>query len=150
MILDMRIEKYISLLTGATVTKSRSGGAAGSMIKIEFSNNSTILTYCSWRVEHNERVLASSNDNIEAVNGLVAKTVKLLEGKKIKSIAISNQYDLIISFEEKYSLKLFCDISYSYSEYETSLTKNWELWIPYEDISFTVNNSFEVEEGKYY
>jgi hypothetical protein len=57
------------------------------------------------------------------------------------------QYDLIISIENDFVLRIFCDISYSSDE---TSHLNWEFCLPDEDKIFGVNNSFEIVEDKYW
>lgn len=51
--------KYLNSIKSSTVTKSTTGGAAGSIIKMELNNeNSLFILYieCAWRIENKNRV----------------------------------------------------------------------------------------------
>ncbi|MEN9918317.1 MAG: hypothetical protein RL662_753 [Bacteroidota bacterium] len=145
------ITYYLSILVNSKIVKSNSGGGAGSILKIEINNkDSYFFIYCCWRLESDATVLATSADDTTANIGLIAKSVKLLEGKTILSINLSKQYDLIIVFEDGYTLRVFCDISYSSSDNEDYYDTNWELCIPTDNAYFKVSNKYQIETGKYY
>lgn len=149
--MNKQIDDYFNRFKNIEVSKSTSGGGAGSILKIDLAyKNSYFFIYCSWRLESKGTVLATSNDNADANIGLIAKSVRLIENKKITSINVSRQFDLTMYFEDDFKLNVFCDISYSSSEDESYYDTNWELCIPGDDIYFKITNFFELEKGKYH
>jgi len=146
----MEIKNYLEKIKSLDIIKSTSGGGAGSILKIEFENFYNLFIYCTWRVEKNDEVLATSNDNSEAIIGRIPQKVKMFENKKVLSFELSNQFDLELKIEENYCLKIFCDVSYWGTEDGGTYDSNWELGVPDEDLYFKINNHFGIETGKYY
>lgn len=141
----MNIKKIFEALTSKLVYKAVVGGGVGSIIKIELETNIYFFVYCIWRLEHDEIVLSTSDDDSTAVIGLMAMTIKQLEGNRIIRTELSSQLDLTLYFENNYILKLFCNMSYTSGDYS-----NWELCDPDNNIVFTVNNKFKMETTAYY
>lgn len=130
---------YFKMINTASV-----GGGAGSIIKLELETNDYLFIYCTWRLEYNNMVLSTSDDDCQAITGLMANTMKKIEGKKIIEIDISPQYDLTFILEESYKLKVFCNVSYSNEGYS-----NWELCSPQNNLTFTINNHFNIDITTY-
>jgi hypothetical protein len=89
-------------------------------------------------------VIATSADSIEAVIGLIARSVRMLEEKIIDSIKITPFYDLCIKFTDGFCLRIFCIFSYEY-KFDT----NWYIAIPDQNVSYKITNHFEIKKGKY-
>jgi hypothetical protein len=142
------LRKYLDNTIQSEINYSRAGGGAGSIISMKLnSKDSTLYALwieCDWRIENKDKVIATSADNIEAVTGLVAKSVKMLEGKIIESIKLSPFYDLCINFTDGFCLNIFCIFSYDY-EFET----NWYLAIPKQNLVYEITNHFEIKQGVY-
>jgi hypothetical protein len=132
------------------VTLSESGGSTGSLWLIDFENNTSFYIYCTWRIEQNNQVLATSNDDISPVIGRLTRSVKELEGNKLISFNISEQYDLTLCFENNYIVRVFCDISYSETDNDGAYDTNWDFSIPNQDLVISINNYFEIKTDKYY
>lgn len=141
-----KLEDICSMLTTECIT----GGGAGSILKIKLEDSSYFFIYCVWRIEHYDIVLSTSDDSVDAIIGRMAKSAKLLENKRVLSVEMSKQYDLIIYFEDSYCLKVFCNVSYSRTENGGTYDTNWELCLPNKDIVFIINNYFKVETDAYY
>lgn len=141
------LSEYLINLTSSIVTKSTAGGGAGSIIKIEFNDEDSlqiIYIECAWRIEKKDKVIATSADDIKAVTGLIAQTARLLEGKTVEFIEINPFYDLNIKFTDDLRLRVFCIFSYTHE-----CDVNWQLWIPYRNLSFEITNQFRIKKGKY-
>ncbi|EGO5829924.1 hypothetical protein K7P65_002524 [Enterococcus faecalis] len=142
------MENKIETLIGQKVTKSSSGGSAGSILIIEFSNSSYFVIWCSWRVESALKVLVTSSDTVlptennHSPNGFIGDNISLLIGKKVTSVNLKSFYDLEIVFDREYTLRVFCDIGVSRDDYGI----NWELNLPLENISIEINNYFEMKK----
>jgi len=132
------------------VILSKSGGSAGSLWLIDFENKTSFYIYCTWRIEHNNKVLATSNDDSTAIVGLLTRSVRELEGNKLISFNLTEQYDLTLNFENDYSVKVFCDISYSETDKGGVYDTNWDFSIPDRDLVLSINNYFKVKIGKYH
>lgn len=146
----MNIEELIMLAINSKVISSSSGGGAGSLWLIEFENKESFYIYCSWRIEHNNQVLASSNDDIIPRTGRIARNVSKLEGQKFLSFSLTEQYDLTLNFEDNYCVRAFCDISYSATENGENYDTNWDYSVPDRDLTVSVTNYFKIKSGKYY
>jgi hypothetical protein len=142
------LKKYLDNLKSCTIIKSSAGGGAGSIILIELNNNTgvfnTLWIECAWRIENKNKVVATSADNIEAVTGLIARSVKMLEGKIIDSIKLTPFYDLCIKFTDGFCLRTFCVFSYDYE-----FDGNWYLAIPEWDLTYEITKHFKIKKGKY-
>lgn len=57
------LHKIIQASLNQKVTYSRAGGGAGSIWLITFENEVSIMTWCTWRIEQNGKVLATSTDD---------------------------------------------------------------------------------------
>jgi len=139
-----KLSKYLNSLLQSKVTYSRAGGGAGSIISMELNNTNALWIECTWRIETKNKVVVTSADDIEPVTGLIAKSVKMLEGKIVDSIEINPFYDLCIHFTDGFCLRIFCIFSYS-CESET----NWYLAIPEQNLTYEITNHFEIKEGTY-
>ena len=146
----MELEQFLERCIGKEVISSTSGGEAGFIWLIEFKDNSYFLIYCAWRLEQNEHVIATSTDNATADTGLLSRSVRLLEGKRLLSYELSEQYDLILYFDNNYCVRTFCFVSYSQTENGGAYDTNWEFGIPESDKIVCINNHFQVVEEKYY
>lgn len=136
--------EILQSIVSKTVSSSTVGGGAGSIIKLEVETEDFIFVYCAWRLEYNGIVLSTSEDDSYPITGLMASTIKRLEGTKVIKIECSPQYDLTIFFEGAYILRIFCDQSSSEGDF------NWDLCSPRNDIAFTVNNRFQIDITAYY
>ncbi|WP_291583359.1 hypothetical protein [Bacteroides sp.] len=76
------------------VVSSISGGDAGSIWLIEFENDSYFLIYSAWRIEQNNQTKATYTDDDTDIIGLLSRSVKEIEGKKLLAYELSEQYDL--------------------------------------------------------
>ena len=142
----MELKKYLTQMTNLLVTNSTSGGAVGSNLLVELENNWTVFLFCTWRMEYNKKVICSSLDSIEPKVGLLTKSVRLLEGKKIQSIQLLNNFDLEIFFEDSWKLSVFADNTYS----DSDMCENWIISFPEKDLSFFLSNNFEIKTSNYY
>lgn len=134
------------------MSKSSTGGAAGSTFLLEFEDTSYIFIWCSWRIEQDGKVIVTSSDTIlptednNSLNGFIGEMSSILQGKRVRSVSLTLQYDLEIFFDNEYKLHIFCDIGPSRDDYGI----NWELNIPTENISIEISNHFEekiIEES---
>lgn len=146
--MEVELRKHINNILKSEVTYSRAGGGAGSIISMELRDRDNTLYVlwieCAWRIESENKVIATSADGIEPLIGLVAKSVKMLEGKIIESIRLTPFYDLCINFTDGCCLNVFCIFSYDY-EFEI----NWYLAIPNQNLSLEITNHFKIKKGKY-
>lgn len=146
----MNIKEKLESIYSISVTESITGGGSGSILKIKFGNSCYFFIYCVWRIEQYDIVLSTSDDSAEALTGRMARSAKLLENRKVLSIEISKQYDLVINFDDNYCVRLFCNVSYSQTENGGTYDTNWELCLPSEDTVFIIDNYFKVKTEKYY
>lgn len=131
------------------VIRSTSGGGAGSIWLITFDDDSYFFIYCNWRIEQNNRIKATCYDNNTAILGLLSRSVRELEGKKLLSYELSPQYDLNLFFEDNYNVKIFCSVSYTETENGGTYDTNWEFGIPKINQTFHINNYFQIIEESY-
>lgn len=144
------LKNTLSRLAGCKIISATTGGGAGSILKIELETDCFLMIYCSWRIEHDDIVLATSTDDSQALVGRMASAAKQLESLQIVSLSVSKQFDLTINFDSEYCLRCFCDISYSQTEEGGTYDCNWILCIPEKDICYEFNNYFKLNIIKYY
>lgn len=94
--------------------------------------------------------MASWNDDIFPKTGRIARSVSKLEGLKLLSFSLTEQYDLTLNFEDNYCVRVFCDISYSSTENGENYDTNWDYSVPDRDLTVSVTNYFKIKSGKYY
>lgn len=141
--------EFLNQCIGEEVISSTSGGGAGSLWLIEFKNDDNFYIFCDWRIEQNMRVLATCTDDNTARIGLLSRSVRLIEGKKLLSYELSKQYDLILYFEDLYCVRVFCSVSYSQTEDGGSYNTNWWYAVPELNMVIRINNFFQLIEGSY-
>jgi len=139
------LKDIIQSLCFKTICSASVGGGAGSIIKLELNSDDFLFIYCMWRLEHNNIVLSTSEDDSQAIIGLMSNTIKRIEEKSIIEVDISPQYDLTVFFEDNYKLRVFCNISYSNEGYS-----NWEFCSPKKNLIFTINNHFKTDVTAYF
>jgi hypothetical protein len=142
--MEKELKKHLNSMKQAKVIYSRAGGGAGSIISMELSNKYTLWIECTWRIEKKNKVIATSADDIKPRTGLIAKSVKMLEGKIIESVKLTPFYDLCINFIDDFCLRIFCIFSYTYK-----FGTNWSVSIPKQDLSYEITNHFEIKKGTY-
>jgi hypothetical protein len=146
--MEKELRKYLNDIIQSKVTYSRAGGGAGPIISMEVSNHDNFMhdlwIECDWRIEYENKVIATSADDIEPITGLIAKSVKMLEGKIVDSVKMSPFYDLRINFSDGFCLNIFCIFSYTY-EFDT----NWYLAIPEQNLCYKITNHFKIKKGSY-
>lgn len=143
------LRNYLNEIIQSTVTYSRAGGGAGTIICMEFVNNEfnySLWIDCSWRIIKDKKILTTSMGSIAAVKGGIAKGVKLFENKKVLSIGLLDYYDLHIVFEDNLELYLFCDVS---KRNTYGFKQNWDFSIIHKNLSYTITNNYTIKRGKY-
>lgn len=146
----MDIHKLLSQAVDKTVTCSRTGGGVGSIWVIEFENDPYFMIYCSWRVESNEKVITTSNDDgTPHVGHMIVNTKKLI-GNKLMSYTLSKQNDLILNFDNNFVVKVFCHMGFETEKTQEDYKyENWAFCIPSLDIAVTITTDFRQVYTKY-
>lgn len=145
------MEDKLKKLVGKKVTKSSSGGGAGSILVLEFENASYFYILCSWRISHENSILVTSSDTIvpekdnSSPNGFIGENTPVLLEKKVVNINLSSYYDLEINFEEGYKMQVFCDVGIYEDEYDI----NWELNMPADNICIGITNHLDVNSSSW-
>ncbi|MBD8388714.1 hypothetical protein [Dysgonomonas sp. BGC7] len=137
-------------LRSKRVIKCTTGGGAGSILKIELEGNSYFFFYCAWRIEQNDVVVSTSEDNPDALIGRMATAAQSLVECQIISITITKQFDLIVFFNNGFCFKAFCNISYFQTDNGRTYDTNWELCLPNENLVFSIDNYFSLIINNYY
>ncbi|GHV45426.1 hypothetical protein FACS1894180_7950 [Bacteroidia bacterium] len=141
--------KYLNKTVQSTVTYSRAGGGAGTIICMDFINNDmkySLWVDCTWRIIKGKKIVATSMGNIAAVKGTIAKGAKIFENKKVLSVDLLNYYDLHIVFENNLELYVFCDIS---NPNAYGFKQNWDFSVIHKNLSYTITNNYTIKKGKY-
>lgn len=150
-----QLSTLLSHTIGNKVWKFSVGGGAGSIITFEWGreiiltkeNNKitpqkeghgSFMIYCSWRVIKNSQIIISWKEDISP-NGLVVIGMSLLENQLVKSILLTDDLDLFISFDSGLQLQVFCDEGIN-SEFDC----NWFFRI--ENTYYSVNNYGNIDK----
>ncbi len=131
----MNIKQALESIINTKVISSISGGFTGSLWLIDFEDENSIYIHCSWRIEHNDKILATSNDDITANTGLVTCSVRKLAENNLISFKLTKQYDLELYFENNYSVRIFCDIPSCPENDFHSYRTNWDISLAKEDLA---------------
>jgi len=146
--MNSQLIKILQEAKYAKILYCRAGGGAGSVIMMEYVVNDVLYVLfinTVWRIESQHEVIATSADDVEPINGLIAKAVSNLENKAILSVELLAFYDLKISFENNLCLKVFNVFTKN-----TETNCNWTISIPSQNISLDVTSEFKIKTGCYY
>lgn len=94
-------------------------------------------------------MLATCTDDNTARIGLLSRSVRLIEGKKLLSYELSEQYDLVLYFDDDYCVRIFCYVSYPETEKGRTYDTSWTFGMPELDKVVRINNYFQLVEGNY-
>lgn len=133
---------------GCNIVYSSSGGGNSSIILMEFDNGNRIMTYCYWEVQKDGKLIATSEDDITAVTGLVARTIRLFENQKVVDIEIDESLNLFIEVEDGLTLLVFRD-EYDHEDLEMlGDSQDWDYAVPSEDLVLYVMEDSTIKAGK--
>lgn len=142
----MKIEEALQLLKGGTVTYSRAGGGAGSILLIQTDSKISIWIWCYWVIKNSNAILATADDDPTALVGKIAIATKQLEGLRIDKIEFdTSYYNLHFFFEDGYELIVYSE---SQPEEEPVALNNWELYVSNLEINFTLTCQLKVLQEK--
>ncbi|HFA51383.1 MAG TPA: hypothetical protein ENJ95_20415 [Bacteroidetes bacterium] len=138
-----------SRIIGKPLFRITSGGGSGSIVVFVIGQKDAVLFIkCAWRLELNDKVITSSNENSKALSGDIPKNISKLIGLFIREVSIGEFYDLKLRFSEGWSMSIFCDIT-SQHIFE-ALDENWSLCFPDDNICYTLDKNFKIIKEKYY
>ncbi|WP_148372574.1 hypothetical protein [Bacteroides bouchesdurhonensis] len=133
---------------GCNIVYSSSGGGNCSIILMTFDNGNSVMTYCYWEVQKNGKLIATAEDDVTAVTGLVAQTIRLFENKKVSNIEIDEFLNLFIEVDDGLTLLVFRD---EYKDQEkTGDYEDWTYSIPSKDLVLYVMEDSTIKVGKYH
>lgn len=138
------IFKFLENSVNTKVVESLSGGNMGNFWTIRFEDGSAFYIECSWRIEKDNKVLASHFGEEALTTGHIARSVKQLEDKFLRAFELVEFYDLSLFFDDGYHVSLFCDISYFGTENGESWDTNWEYNCKPLDQTLRVTNLFDI------
>jgi hypothetical protein len=143
--MEKEFRKYLDNIISSTVTHSRAGGGAGSIILMRFDKDKyNLFIHCTWRIENDKQIIATSADDITPNTGLIAQSAKMFEGRQIVSFELSKFNDLFIEFSDNLYIRIFNFLSHTNTD-----DYNWRFSVPDENISFKITNHFDIKKGKY-
>ncbi|MEO6915626.1 MAG: hypothetical protein ABI151_08205 [Chitinophagaceae bacterium] len=120
------IQDVIFKLSGKQITKTIVGGSNGSIIILRIGiNEFSFKVNCVWRLEMKNQMITGWNESNDSLNGVMTKEIKRLNGDTIKSVKMSDFFDLQLEFSSGKVLNIFCDVTPNYepSDYD----ENWSL-----------------------
>lgn len=112
---------------------------------IRFEDDSDFYVFCSWRLAKENEVLALFLDCLVPVGiERIEQNIKHIEGKSLRSIEVSDFYDLVLHFDEGYCVEIFCDASYYGTEDGRNYCANWDYDNPSLNKWLRITNFFEA------
>ena len=139
------LENYLKLLKSKKVTSSLYDVDDVPILKIEFNHNTRLFVYCSWRIECDHKVFATCRDDKQAQYSL-----NKLKDAVLIDIELSEQYDLVLQFNDNLCLRVFCNISFSCIDENDDYNANWELGFKVQNLYFRIDNNYILISEKYY
>jgi len=129
-------------IRGTTVTYSRTGGGAGSILLIKFSNNNRLWIWRYWELLKNGQIITTEEDDSTAINGKIALAAIQLENKSVEDIYL-NSYNIHITFSDGYSLLVYASID-DYND-----LPNWKYSIPSKNLVYEITSDLIVEQRQW-
>lgn len=142
-------------IIGLKLLKLTAGDGSGSIINFEFGQalkevshanhvfeqgDYSIMIYCSWRIAKESSIITTWKDSNHK-SGPMLQGLDALKGLKVTSINLNDLNDLKITFEDTFSLNVFCDLGKNY-DFDT----NW--FFRKDETHFVIDNYFQVVEEK--
>lgn len=94
-------------------------------------------------------LIATSEDDVTAVTGLVARTIQLFKNQKVVDIEIDDALNLFIEVEDGVTLLVFRD-EYEHEDLEIlGDNQDWDYAVPSEDLVLYVMKDSTIKAGKY-
>lgn len=131
-------------LEGSNVQEVIAGGA-GSLFTLVLLNESSEFTLtidCTWRLENNGEIISGWNEEDE-----MQIELNKLKNKKLVAVLSSSHFDLDLSFENNYKLRVFCDRTPN--EDKDGEIDNWVLSDVNNNKSYRYTNLFTFDEQDY-
>ena len=129
-------------IRGTTVTYSRTGGGAGSILLIKFSNNNRLWIWRYWELLKNGQIITTEADDCTAMTGKIALVAIQLENKSVEDISL-NSYNIHITFSDGYSLFVYASI-----DIDNDLP-NWKYSIPSKNLVYEITSDLIVEQRQW-
>lgn len=115
---------------------------------MKFDNGNCVMTYCYWEVQKDGNLIATAEDDITAITGLVARTIQLFENQKVVDIEIDESFNLFIEVEDGLTLLVFRDVYKHESTEIASDSQDWDYAIPNKDLVLYVMQDSTIKAGK--
>lgn len=145
----MDIKQILSYSIKASILSCEVGENVASIWNIDLDNNTCLVIFSAWRLECNDLVLITNEDATTIGKERTLGIIKRVEGKQLLSLELSEQYDLILNFEDHYTIKTFSNISYYQTENGGDWDANWRFGIPELNIIGCATNHFEMKFEKF-
>lgn len=98
-----------------------------------------LLIWCSWRLQTDSRVLASSDEAESGAKALIALVGTTLTEARCSAPA----WDLALAFSSGLAIQVFADNHGP----EPTASQNWELWVPGMYVRAGVGEAWEEQPG---
>ena len=141
-----KVKEAFEKIEGSSIQNVIAGGANGSFVILDIGfDDYSLFIYSSWRISLNKRVIATSNDNNDALVGKLTQQIWALMGDKIVKIELGELVDLKIQLESGKLIDVFSDLQTEDTEEE-----NWCLALKKEDVCYCGINNSQFVVTKYY
>jgi hypothetical protein len=139
------MKNKIQLLNGKKISDISCGDGVGSTFILIFEKNENfkLSVNCSWRIFVENTIITSS---LESNENQIPEGLNNIKGTKVISIIINELNDLTLSFDNNFTLNIFCDIT---DKIENYFTSNWFLSFEDLEIVLIANNKSCLIEERY-
>lgn len=139
------MKNEIQLLTDKKISDISCGDGVGSTFILIFEENENfkLSVNCSWRIVLGNTIITSS---LESNENQIPEGLNNILGAKVISIILNELNDLTLSFDNNFTLNIFCDIT---DKIENYFTSNW--FLSFEDLEIVIiaNNKGCLIEERY-
>ncbi|KAF2515834.1 hypothetical protein E0W68_12855 [Flavobacterium salilacus subsp. salilacus] len=137
------------ILLGTEVTKVTAGGSNGSIILLDFKNDSNeefvLFLYCTWRITHANNVIGTAASDIN--DDTILSEIKNLKDKYVIDVTVNKFNDISLYLSDDYQLDVFCDnVSNPDMDYPLD---NWKMCDINENKSYVFNSEFKFTTNPY-
>ncbi len=144
------IKRIFFELTKEPVYSVQVGKTTGSIIVLDFVKDKiswSLMIYCTWRLDcdFKRKPITGWNESNDIEDKTMAYQIKKLSGDVVTKASLNAFGDIILRFESKKTLKVFCDITQGIKE--DCIEYNWILFDYSQNTCYSHQNSFVIERS---
>lgn len=101
------VTEVLKTLLGKKVIHSRAGGGAGSILLQRYQNGIQIWAWSYWEISQRETLIATADDDITSIIGIVATGARTMEGKRLLGFQLWPDLTICLYFEDDIDYIIF-------------------------------------------